>query len=91
MNGVWNFLKLRTSYSCASWKNQIRKMTSLRALVSERVENVNNRGNMRRVGVTIHITVIAFWLLALFWRVKSVNSHRDQVGRGRHPSNCRRF
>ena len=44
------------------------------------VSKVSTVTGIRRVAVAIHVLV-----------VKSVNSHRDQACRGRHPRNCHRF
>ena len=55
------------------------------------VSKVSTVTGMGRVGVAILEIVIVFWLLMSFWRVKSVNSHGDGAGRGRHPRNCDRF
>ena len=62
------------------------------------VSKVSTVTGMGRVGIAILEAVIVFgfsclvfWLLISFWRVKSVNSHRDGAGRGRHPRNCDRF
>ena len=55
------------------------------------VSNVSTVTGIRQVAVAILVTVIVFELSCFLWRVKSVNSHKDQAGRGRHPRNCHRF
>ena len=54
------------------------------------VSKVSTVTGIRRVAVAILVTVIVFVLSHLCGRVKSVNSHRDQAGRGRHPRSCHR-
>ena len=55
------------------------------------VSKVSTVTGIRRVGVAILVTVMDFELSHLCGCVKSVNSHRDQAGRGRHPRNCHGF
>ena len=55
------------------------------------VSKVSTVTGIRRVAVAILAAVIVFELSHLCGCVKSVNSHRDQAGRGRHPRNCHGF
>ena len=55
------------------------------------VSKVSTVTGIRRVAVAILVTVMDFELSHLCGCVKSVNSHRDQAGRGRHPRNCHGF